>query len=164
MASNYERRPAPGYPHWEADTDGKVYYYGAEKPGWMRGGYVYVWARYDDTKRAWIVADAFHGAKPLDKDVCAHRNDIKDDDRPENLYWATDSENKRDAVQNGLMMPPYNRGETHGRAKLAEADVRAIRDDYASRKYNQYDLADIYGVSRSTIRDITNRSTWAHVA
>jgi len=49
------------------------------------------------------------------------------------------------------------------RAKLTEADVRAIRADYAAGKWNQADLAYIYGVSQSNMSCVVGGKTWRHV-
>jgi uncharacterized protein YjcR len=49
------------------------------------------------------------------------------------------------------------------RAKLNENDVRVIRADYAAGKWNQHDLAYIYGVTASTVSAVIHRHTWRDV-
>ena len=51
------------------------------------------------------------------------------------------------------------RGEKHGRAKITEADVRAIRADTRAKAV----IAAEYGVAPATIYAIHNRTNWAHV-
>lgn len=51
------------------------------------------------------------------------------------------------------------RGEKHGRAKITEADVRAIRQDTRPRAT----IALEYGVAPATIYAIQNRTNWRHV-
>lgn len=41
---------------------------------------------------------------PKEKTVVAHKNNIKNDNRVENLYWATVSENTQQAVDDGLLV------------------------------------------------------------
>lgn len=47
---------------------------------------------------------------PRPGEEACHRNDIADDNRPENLYWGTHTDNMRDAVRNG---GDYNTKKTH---------------------------------------------------
>lgn len=48
-----------------------------------------------------LVAEAFHGPRPAGLMV-RHLNDIKTDNRPENLAWGTMAENGADYVRNGF--------------------------------------------------------------
>jgi len=50
------------------------------------------------------------------------------------------------------------------RVPLDDADVIEIRDLHAAGKFNQADLAYIFGVTQRTITDIVNHKTWRHVA
>lgn len=56
-----------------------------------------------------LVAEAWHGPRPDGMEVC-HINDIKADNRPENLRFGTRSENLLDRVRNGI---DPNRNKTH---------------------------------------------------
>ena len=87
-----------GYPGWEADNNGDVYYDGRKVVGYEDDGYNYSFGR---VKRAILVCTAWHGPKPSNKDLCAHKNDVRTDDSPNNIYWATFAENSQDAVRNG---------------------------------------------------------------
>lgn len=49
---------------------------------------------------AHLVLLAFVGPRPKGREAC-HRNDVPTDNRLENLYWATRSENEYDKVRNG---------------------------------------------------------------
>lgn len=48
-----------------------------------------------------LVAETFHGLPPTEKHQAAHINGVPTDNRPENLYWATNSENSLDKVRHG---------------------------------------------------------------
>lgn len=81
---------------------------------------------------------AFVGPPPSPKHLGRHLNDIKTDNRLENLAWGTDQENKADAKRNGRLAC----GEQVGTAKLTERQVRKIH---------------ALGVNGLTIRQIAER-------
>lgn len=84
----------------------------------------------------------------------AHRNGNKQDNRIENLYWATPKQNGEDNARLGV-----SKGELHGMAKLTEEDVRAIR---ASDQRHAV-LATRFGVSKTNISIVRSRKGWSHV-
>ena len=153
----YELRDVPGYPGWQADSDGKVYRDGVEVVGHVLNGYVYV-GRIG--KRATLVCIAFHGHRPVGKHLVAHWNDVPDDDRPENLRWATRAENQADRNRNGWNPA---RGQAINTARLTEGDVREIRAMYSVGTWSTTELAGIFGVGQSTVSDIVNYKTWQKV-
>ena len=59
----------------------------------------------------------------------------------------------------GVLDGTSNRGSRHGNSILNEADVAAIRGS----NLNASDLADKFGVSETTVRDVTTRRTWSHL-
>ncbi len=76
---------------------------------------------------------------------------------PKHLWLGTHQENMVDCHQKGRANP--RRGVEHPRAKLTDADIRAIR---GSAKSTQQ-LAAKYGVSSNQIRIIRLRKNWKHV-
>lgn len=75
------------------------------RPRPTKQGYIMV-ALYRDLDRQDVavhrlVAEAFHGPRPEGMAIC-HGNDIKTDNRPENLRFDTWSENQLDRVRNGI--------------------------------------------------------------
>lgn len=48
-----------------------------------------------------LICKAFHGPRPKNKNAL-HKNDKRDDNRPSNLYWGTQSENVQSAYDRGL--------------------------------------------------------------
>lgn len=77
---------------------------------------------------------------------------------PQHLFLGTNSDNMADMVAKGRQNKL--KGSAHGRAKLLESDVIAIR---SSRGTSRRDLAERYGMSRGSIDDIMNRRSWAHL-
>ena len=54
-----------------------------------------------------------------------------------------------------------NFGETNGNAKLTNEKVKAIR--WSKGKITQRELADIYGIHRTTIARIQTNKIWNHI-
>jgi DNA-binding MarR family transcriptional regulator len=52
------------------------------------------------------------------------------------------------------------RGERNHKAKLTKKEVEAIRRLYDSDRYDQYELADRYGVTQSMISCIIRHANW----
>ena len=77
---------------------------------------------------------------------------------PQHLYLGDQARNNLDRDERGRQVAP--RGEKNGMARLAEADIIAIRKS----KLSSIDIAPTFGVDPSTIRTIRRRETWAHVA
>lgn len=80
-------------------------------------------------------------------------------DAAANLAWGSMHDNVMDKVRDGTI----NRGEDHGRAKLTEDDVRAIRAAYDAGAINFAHLAQHYGVTYVAIGQAAKRRTWKHV-
>ena len=55
------------------------------------------------------------------------------------------------------------RGENHAKSKLTEAEVIAIRKEYAAGGVTQKQLAEKYGVGATRIYMIGNGLSWQHV-
>ncbi len=128
-----------------------------------------------------LVLFAFVGPKPEGLQT-RHLNDIKDDNRLENLCWGTKSENMQDAIANGIF--PSRVGEKNAAAKLTEDQVMEIRRLYVPRskrdskvkdrkgkrnrteylRYSRKVLADRFGISINTIDAILSRKLWSNVA
>jgi HNH endonuclease len=96
-----------------------------------------------------------YGPIPAAVDIL-HRCDVPACVRPEHLFLGTDLDNQRDAKFKGRKA----RGSRCARAKLTEADVRAIR---AASDADSQELAARYGTTRGNIRRILTRRTWNHL-
>ena len=91
---------------------------------------------------------------PLNKPHVNHIDGIKTHNFDTNLEWVDNSENKQHAVDTHLIPT----GEKCSWSKLTAEDVRYIRDNYPA--FTQKQLAEKFGVSRSTLGDIINNRTW----
>ena len=104
-----------------------------------------------------LVLMAFCGPCPENCEGC-HANDIKIDNRFENLRWGTSRDNKRDALKKGLWNAA--KGEAQGSSKLTADQVREIR----ASGLTQTALAGKYGVRQTQISRIKNGLRWKHVS
>ena len=147
------------FPGWEADNEGNVYLHGAEVDGHAQDSGHVLLGHYK-IRRARIVCNAWHGPSPTDKPFALHKNDYGWDDTPGNLYWGSDSDNRKDAWRNGQIAAC---GEKASGSKLTEQEVIEIRIKHASGAYSQRYLANIYQVSNVTINHIVHRITWRHI-
>lgn len=102
-------KPIAGYPNYEVSDHGRVRHGDRILHGHVNaargrtpGGYVSVGLRRDGQFKVHrvhrLVAAAFLG--PSDQDV-RHLNDVKGDNRVENLAYGNDSLNQHDSVRNG---------------------------------------------------------------
>ncbi len=101
-----------------------------------------------------LIYELFIGKIPEEMCVC-HKNDIKLDVTPSNLFLGTLQENSQDRDNKRRQA----RGEMSGVSKLKESDVLEIRQSDLSNKQ----LAELYKVHKSTIWTIKTRKYWTHI-
>lgn len=104
-----------------------------------------------------LVLEAFAGHCPSGMQGC-HGDGDKSNNRIENLRWDTPKENQRDRIKHGTGIS----GERVSQAKITESDVRLIRSLHKDGE-RQCDLADRFGLCRSTVCTIISRKRWKHV-
>jgi hypothetical protein len=90
-----------------------------------------------------------------------HACDVKACCNPEHLRVGDYAANNRDTTERGRRNPP--RGEAAGRAKLTNADVRAIRATWPEGGHTYATLGHRYGVSASTVEAVVKRQSWTHI-
>lgn len=119
---------------------------------------------------SWYLA---HGEIPDGMLIC-HTCDVRLCVNPAHLYLGTPQTNQDDCKQRYRQNNPakVRRGSQHGHHVLVESEVDEVRDIYTSNlslgRYNPdriklADLANRYGVSKSTIFKIVRRETWRHI-
>ncbi|MCK1543310.1 HNH endonuclease [Bradyrhizobium sp. 179] len=104
-----------------------------------------------------LVLRAFRGPPGPNEEGC-HDNGIRTDNRLDNLYWGTPTQNNRDRKRHGTM--PV--GETHPQAKVDEDTVRKIKARLKTEP-RSVDVALEFGTTKWIIDAIRSGRTWRHV-
>ena len=97
------------------------------------------------------------------KDKVLHSCDIPSCVNPDHLWLGSQTDNVRDCKKKGRLKPPVGYsflGESHGRAKLTEANVLEIRTGVLSNK----EYAKKFGVHPVCVSHVKLRKTWKHLA
>jgi hypothetical protein len=103
---------------------------------------------------------------PIPKGMMAcHQCDNPGCVRPSHIFIGTASDNMRDMGQKGRHRIGNRKGMKHPLAKFTDEQVREIRKLYKpySHDFNQYKIAEMFNVSRSSIGLIVTRKEWAHI-
>lgn len=105
-----------------------------------------------------MVLETFRGIP--EKKMCAlHMNDIRDDNRLENLRWGTYKENMADRTKNGNTA----RGERQGMAKFSELDVIEMRYLRHTVGATKRAISLLFDTTPATVKDIVTGRSWRHV-
>jgi hypothetical protein len=105
-----------------------------------------------------IVLETHIGPCPSGFEGC-HWDDDRSNNRIEKLRWDTKIANAEDAIRNGRTP----RGEDNVFAKLTEARVRSIRDEYAAGGITMTAIAIKQNVDLMTVSRIVRHKTWVHI-
>lgn len=89
----------------------------------------------------------FVGKPPTPKHQAAHNNGKRNDDRIENLRWATRVENAADCILHGT----DGNGDRNHNCKLSASQVVKIRKLLGKKELSQSEIARRFGVSQTTI-------------
>ena len=126
-------------------------------------GYIVVTLRRGDkclkTTLHSLVARAFV-PNPKRKPQVNHIDGNKINNIANNLEWSTGMENTKHAIRLGLF---NNKGNKNGMSKLNKNQVLEIRKRYDTGNVTHNKLSREYGVSVSTIGEITRREIWKHI-
>jgi hypothetical protein len=175
-------KPIPGYSLFEACGDGRIrrvayplFTKGPRHPlphvlrGWKSAtGYLNVNIPKDDGGYGAIrvhrlVLLAFQGSPPEGRDLGCHRDGNRLNNRADNLYWGSHKDNGSDRVRLGEQVCWRLQPNGHPTAKLTEHNVRSIKRRLGEGE-RVCDVADSYGVARTTISMIKSGKNWAWVA
>lgn len=153
-------RQIPSAPEYFVTEDGRIFRLISSVPD--KDGYLRATIRINGTlKRIGIsraVAEAYHGPAPSPEHVARHLNGTVTDNRPKNIAWGTQKENKADEILHGTRLL----GEKLPWAKLKEADVVEVKNLIASG-LGVVDISKRTGISVSSIAGIRGNRTWAHI-
>jgi len=163
-------RPIKDFPGYTISSDGEVWSrkYNKQMKLINHGGYNRVtFSRKSQGSSKLVhrlVAEAFIPNPNNFRCVC-HKNNIKTDNRVENLYWATHATNSLHAHRDGLANPA--RGVQSGGAKLNEEKVllaRLLAEKFGwspSKVHRVFGRAWEIGLTQSY--RIAKRESWAHI-
>ena len=101
-----------------------------------------------------LVCEAFHGPRPSEDSEVCHANDIRTDNRAENLSWGTRQSNAAEMRDRDRI-----KGEKHPRAKLTAFQVFMMREIPNYYGINR-DLSKAFGVSYGTIMTMRTGQNW----
>lgn len=153
-------RQIPSAPEYFVTEDGRIFRLISSVPD--RDGYLRATIRINGTlKRIGIsraVAEAYHGPAPSPGHVARHLNGVVTDNRPKNIAWGTQKENKADEILHGTRLL----GEKLPWAKLKEADVIEVKSLIASG-LGVVEVSKRTGISVSSIAGIRANRAWGHV-
>lgn len=101
-----EWRPIPGRdPRYEISSGGRIrnrdtgrYLRGGVSNGYLRVSLL-PGPKTHSVHR--LVCESFHGPAPEGKPLVLHRDDVRTNNRSDNLYWGDNRDNARDALANG---------------------------------------------------------------
>lgn len=165
------KKSIPGFPGYYADRMGGIWSVMRSceprrlKPcAQKKYGHLFVRLQKDGkTHKRYVsrlILETFVGPCPRGKEGC-HNNGIVTNNKLENLRWDTPSNNTLDSIKHGTRV--CTKGEKHGRAVLAEADVIEIRRLLETGEITSLDLAKLYGIGTSTMMHIKHRDSWRHI-
>ena len=123
-----------------------------------RGNYLFVSLRKDGRSVnryvATLVLETFLCKRPPGMEVC-HCDGNRFNNHLDNLRWDTHKQNIADTIRHGHT----TRGQKNARATLTETEVRWVRW-LVKNGLQQKDVADIFGVSRTTVCNIIKNKIW----
>lgn len=109
-----------------------------------------------------LVARAFvHNSNTEKFNMVNHLNSDRADNRAENLEWCDHSRNAKHAYEAGKLN--ITKGSSRSTAILNEKKVLAIKLLYKTGNFSHMDLAELFGVGKTTIQAIMNGTKWKHV-
>lgn len=156
----------PGHRGYYINTQGEVFHDNVKLKPWLHNnGYLKVNLEYKKPYSIHRLLAITFITNPGNKRCVCHRNNIKTDNRVENLYWGTQKENVHQAINDGIMRvngkdnPMYGMyGELNPNAKLTneqreEIVKRMIDGESAKRLSIEYKvtLGYVYYLKRKQL-------------
>lgn len=160
------------FPHYAITRDGKLWSVSRNttKGGWReasinsQGYYSYRLCNHNgafNIKRSIVIKLVWHGPPSQElintgkRMLVRHLNDVRSDDRLENLEWGTGKDNAVDRKRNG-----HNQeGEKHCRATRSSEEVVDIREALYSGK-SRTEVMEEFNVNMRLVQNIATDKTW----
>lgn len=100
-----------------------------------------------------LIARTFHGPRPSPFHCSLHKDDDKDNNHANNIYWGTKKQNSRDKLLNG-----------RGLNKLDLEEALWAKELYYGDAWSTTELAILFDVSISCVRGLLRGKTykWIH--
>lgn len=168
-----ERRPVLGFPGYAVSADGRPWSRWKRGPGGLgdvwkelagsrdKDGYRKVILVRDGVRHYFrvhhLVLLAFVGPCPPGMEG-RHKNNLRDDNRADNLLWSTHVDNVADKKAHGT----HQRGSKNGMAAIDEVKAKRIKRRLA-RGASPTAVARTEGVAKSIVNNIKYHGTWKHV-
>lgn len=108
-------------------------------------------------RASWMI---HYGPIPEGMLVC-HHCDNPACVNPNHIFLGTQKDNMKDMIRKGRANKAI--GSKTGNAKLTEDEVRQIVDLFLSGRCTRKEIAPIFGVSYSLIKQIIRGEVWKHV-
>lgn len=157
-------KPIPSFPGYEASSRGRIRSkYRIRVLQTDDDGYLTVGLYRDSVQVCCrvnvLVCEAFHGPKKYSFLHAAHRNGVKTNNRPTNVYWATPKQNMADQKRHGTRI----QGVRHPFSTFTESQISIIRAQYRNvpKPATIKRLAEANMVTPATIRNIVKGRSWA---
>ena len=151
-----------GYPEYSVTDDGRIWSEKSKKflkPFECLGNYLAVnLCKNRKFNRHFIhrlVLETFTGPCP-EKMECRHLDGNPQNNHFRNLCWGTRKENTVDRELHNRTA----RGARIGNSKLSTQDILEIKRLYKTGHWLYRELAEVYGVAKSTIGQVVRQETW----
>lgn len=157
------------YSNYAVTEDGKIWSYKTKrfiKLTLNRGGYYWFnLSRPGEKPKATrvhrLVAFAYLGNPPEDRQDVNHIDGNKQNNHYTNLEWSNKSLNGFHAHRTGLNVPVPQLGEKHGMSKLTNEDILNIRKLKESK--DNREIAKMYNITTTQVWRIVTRRNWKHI-
>lgn len=160
------RSAIPGFPGYAATCDGHIVSMRRAPPYVVPGSFnaqgyrcVVVGSRSDGSRKKYpvhqLVALAFMGARPEGQEV-RHLNDIKTDNRVENLAYGTRHENRQDAIRNGRI----KKGTEH-HSSVIDVDRVALIQAGRAAGLSAFRIGSALRISDVTVGKVLSGNHWS---
>ncbi len=164
-------KPIPSWPGYSASTQGRIRRDGPRgtfknprvmKLTTMASGRKMFQTRLNGKRHSVpasvLICEAFHGPRPEGATLVRHLDDVPINNVPGNLAWGDGADNAEDARRNGRLC----QGESHGNAKITDADVVQM---FKMRAQGQtgHAIGARFSMNRNNVNKILARKMWHHV-